>query len=103
MGHVTAHPALLAKFAAYWERLAADPSVRALAAANTALCPVPSLADTSSTVLFSPQDGDTALGFYAELIRRAEQATRCDIPPCTSCALLAARTRPTRTRSHTHS
>jgi phosphatidylserine/phosphatidylglycerophosphate/cardiolipin synthase-like enzyme len=74
VAHVAEDPDVAAKFVAYWELLAADPTNRQLEPAVAALTPLPNEPPHSgTTVLFSPRKGLQALDWYADIARAGTQ------------------------------
>jgi phosphatidylserine/phosphatidylglycerophosphate/cardiolipin synthase-like enzyme len=74
VAHVVEDPAIAAKFAAYWDLLAGDPSNSVLEPDVATLTPLPSAEpQKGTTVLFSPRSGLAALDWYADRARGAKQ------------------------------
>ena len=74
VAHVVEAPAIAAKYLAYWELLAADPTTAALRDDVEALTPTPtpdSSPAVGTTVYFSPRNNLALLEWYASLGRRA--------------------------------
>lgn len=64
VGHEVTDAAVAAKFLAYWELLAGDPSGEALRPELAALTPLPDPFPAGATMVFSPQPGRAALDRY---------------------------------------
>jgi len=72
VAHVVEEPAVAAKFLAYWNELAQDPTSTPLKTAVEAISPLPAgRPPVGTTVLFSPRKNLDALTWYADLAMSA--------------------------------